>query len=375
MRIAILLLILLFVFETQGQTRIELDPSDEALLDSLCLLHLEETKSPGFAVGIVSKGKVLYTKGFGVRNLKTQAPVTEQSVFHMASVSKTFVATAIAQLVAQNKLALDDLLIDHLPYFELKDMRYKQITIRHMLTHTSGIPDVINCHWNKPVYDSTAIEDYVRNLSYRKLDFDPGSDYKYSSTAFNILADVIAKASGMPFESYMKHFILEPAGMENSTFFKPEVSDELATSPHISLLGIKKVSSVYPYSRVHAGSGTLNSNAEDMARYALTYLNKGRYGQTEVFDEATYDLITTKQRTLDKWRDIGLSWFISASSGRNPNDRGRLAHSGGDRGYSCWLGILPEKSWAMITLYNCDWRNEGSHAIFDAAYDMAERYD
>ncbi|MEP5611207.1 MAG: serine hydrolase domain-containing protein, partial [Cyclobacteriaceae bacterium] len=202
----------------------------------------------------------------------------------------------------------------------------------------------------------------------------PGMRYKYSNNAFNILADVIAKASTMSFESYMKNFILAPTGMKNSTFMKPEVPDELATSPHISLFGIKKVSKIYPYNRVHAGSGTLNSNVEDMIRYAITYLNRGTYEETEIFNDSTYKLITTKQRTLDERRDIGLSWFISSSSWRQPKDRGRIGHSGGDRGYGCYLGILPEKSWAIITLYNCDWRKIGSDAIFDAGYELASKY-
>ncbi|MEP5613103.1 MAG: serine hydrolase domain-containing protein [Cyclobacteriaceae bacterium] len=135
-KVTLILTLLIFGLDIQSQPKITLNPEDEAMLDSLCLLHLEETKSPGFAVGIVSNGKILYAKGFGVKNLKTQEPVTSKSVFHMASVSKTFVATGIAQLIAQEKIQLDDPLIKHLPYFKLKDERYKNITIRHMLTHT-----------------------------------------------------------------------------------------------------------------------------------------------------------------------------------------------------------------------------------------------
>lgn len=375
MKINLVLPFLILALEINSQPTITISPEDEALLDSLCLIHLAETQTPGFAVGIVSKGKILYAKGFGVKNLETQEPVTSKSVFHTASISKTFVATGVAQLIEKGVLQLDDLLTKHLPYFKLKDDRYKNITIRHMLTHSSGIPDVTNYYWNNPEYDSTALEEYVRDLKNKRLNFEPGTDYKYSNTAFDILGDVIAKASGISFESYMKKYILAPAEMENSTFMKPEVLDELATSPHIKVFGTKKVSDIYPYNRVHAPSSTLNSNVEDMLRYAITYLNRGTYNGTKVFEGTSYGLITTKQRRLDERRDIGLSWFISASSWRHPNDRERLSHSGGDRGYSSWLGILPKKSWAMITLYNCDWRTQGSHAIFDAAYELATKYE
>ncbi|MEL7002056.1 MAG: serine hydrolase domain-containing protein, partial [Bacteroidota bacterium] len=355
------LLILILASFNYGQAQyIQLTPADKNLLDSLAEQHWKDTAAPGMAVGIVSNGKILYAQGFGVKNMKTQEPVTIQSVFHMASVSKTFVATALAKLTSEGKLELDDLLIDHLPYFKLKDERYRQITIRHMLTHKSGIPDVNNYHWSKPKYHATAIEEYVKGLKNKKLDFAPGTQYAYSNTAFNILADVISKVSGMPFEEYMKDNILLPAGMKNSTFYKPDVPEELTTSPHIKGVLGKQVSGIYPYSRIHAGSGTLNSNVEDMMKYAMTYLNKGSIDNTTIFDSTAYRLLTTP--TDITWgREIGLSWFIT----NNDIFDGRLDHSGGDRGYTCWLGILPQKSWSMVVLYNAGWRLPNSDALFE----------
>ena len=130
------LIVLLSMHLAHAQQQISLLPEDEALLDSLCEAHQVETKIPGIAIGIVSKGKILYAKGFGVRSVDSGRPVTITSVFHLASISKTFVATGVAQLVAEGKIRLEDPVTTYLPYFEMANPRYKDITIKHLLTHS-----------------------------------------------------------------------------------------------------------------------------------------------------------------------------------------------------------------------------------------------
>jgi CubicO group peptidase (beta-lactamase class C family) len=110
---------------------------------------LEEQKIPGFAIGVVKDGRLVYARGFGLMKIGDPGrPVTPQTLFHMASITKPFVATAIMQLVEHGKLDLDDPVIKHVPYFRLKDLRYKEITVRQMVTHTSGMPDVTNYYWD-----------------------------------------------------------------------------------------------------------------------------------------------------------------------------------------------------------------------------------
>ena len=124
---------------------------------------------PGVAVGIVKDNKIIYAKTFGYLNTETKEPVTLTSLFHMASVSKPFVATAIMQLVEQNKMHLDSTVVSYLPYFKLDDDQYKNITIKQMLNHVSGMPDVQDYEWYKPVYDEGALEQYVRSISSKKM--------------------------------------------------------------------------------------------------------------------------------------------------------------------------------------------------------------
>lgn len=90
-------------------------------------------------------------------NIETQEPVTETTIFHMASISKPFVATGIMQLVEQGKLCLSDTVVQHLPYFKVKGEGYETITIKEMLSHISGMPDVSDYEWDKPQYDDAAL--------------------------------------------------------------------------------------------------------------------------------------------------------------------------------------------------------------------------
>jgi CubicO group peptidase (beta-lactamase class C family) len=128
-----------------------------------------------------------------------------------------FVATAIMQLVEHGKLDLDDPVIKFVPYFRLKDLRYKEITVRQMVTHTSGMPDVMNYYWDKPEYDDGALERYVRSLGDKTLRWAPGKEFRYSNMAFEVLGDLVAKISGKSFDDYVAENILKPVGMKSST--------------------------------------------------------------------------------------------------------------------------------------------------------------
>ena len=355
-----------------AQEYITLQPSDEAWMDSILQEHLTASKLPGMAIGIVGNGQILYAKGFGTKKLGTEDPVTAQSNFHMASVSKTFVATGVAQLVKQGEIQLDDPVTKYLPYFKLRDPRYKEITIQQLITHTSGVPDAHGYHWGRPKHDPSALENYVRRLKKRGLNFAPGTKFKYSNNGFEVLGDVIAKASGMSFEDYMKKHILKPIGMDNSSFIRKEISPALATTPHVKRLK-RKVSKIYPYNREHGPSSTLNSNVEDMLKYAITYLNQGSFNGVSVFDTATYQLITKEHRDISDSFHIGLSWFMNPS--RWNKEWKMYHHSGEDTGYQSFLGIIPEKSWAIVILYNADWNVSNRRAVFKAAYELAEKYE
>ena len=178
--------------------------------------YMNAAKKMGFNgnVLIARKGKVFYQQAFGYRNLETKEPLDNNSVFTIASVSKQFTAAAVLLLIEQHKLALNDSLRQYFP-----ELPYHGITIREMLTHTSGLPEYflfMGKYWN---HDKIAHNsDLIRLLSEKgpPLLFQPGSRYHYSNTAYVLLASIVEKASGRSFKQFVADNIFKPLGMRRS---------------------------------------------------------------------------------------------------------------------------------------------------------------
>ena len=327
--------------ETNSRFKEQLEPMIEQAL--------KQANIPGFAIAVVQNQKIVYATGFGVKNLTNKnEKITPQSLFHMASITKPFVATSIMQLWEQGKIDLDAPLTKYLPYFRMKDERYKTITIRQMLSHVSGMPDVEDYEWDKPQYDNGALERYVRSLTDLSLIAAPGTMFRYSNMAYEILGDVIAKVSGESFEDYVKHHILEPLGMKSSTLLVKQADQKLLTSPHVLDESYEPiVSRVFPYNRMHSPSSTLYSNVLDMARWAIANMNRGELDGKRILKASTYDLMW--KPAGDKWRNIGISWFLGARR-ENPT----VGHSGGDTGFRSNLLMIPDKGVAVVMMSNYD---------------------
>jgi CubicO group peptidase (beta-lactamase class C family) len=156
----------------------------EKELDSVLQEIMARWDIPGLAVGLVQGNETVYARGFGVQSLETQTPVTLDSIFCTASVSKCFVATAVIQLAERGKIDLDAPLIQYLPYFRMDDERYRQVIIRQILSHTSGMPDMDENEYDDfvshPEWDDGAAERYVRGLKDKKLIADSNSKFEKS---------------------------------------------------------------------------------------------------------------------------------------------------------------------------------------------------
>ncbi|MCE5206865.1 MAG: class A beta-lactamase-related serine hydrolase [Chloroflexi bacterium] len=310
---------------------------------------------PGMAVGLVQGDQVVYAEGFGVQSLETQKPVTLDSVFCTASVSKCFTATAVMQLAERGKINLDAPVIQYLPYFELDDERYRQITIRQMLCHTSGMPDLDETEYDEmmehPERDEGAAERWVRGLKTRKLVANPGEQFYYSNIAYNVLGDMLARVSGKSFETAMQEQILIPSGMLNSTFLLADVQPGLLAVPHLRSPEMI-VNPVYPYHRADAPASFLHSTVEDMCHWAITSLNRGRYGRQNILSPAGYDrmwstVVGRGGSSPGIYEDMGLGWTLGHFKGVRT-----VSHGGMGFGWTDFLLILPEKNRAAVILCN-----------------------
>jgi CubicO group peptidase (beta-lactamase class C family) len=359
-RSAIAIVLLILVGGVKAQ-----DKSDrfKAQLEPVIKQVMEQANMPGFAIAVVENQRIVYSAGFGLRNLNSKEPMSVSSLFHMASITKPFVATSLMQLWEQGKIDLDSPVVKYLPYFRLADARYKHITVRQMLSHISGMPDVRDYEWDKPQYDDGALERFVRSLGDRSLIAEPGAKMQYSNMAFEVLGDVIAKVSGMSFEDYVKRNILEPLGMKSSTLLVRQADPALLTSPHVQSATYEvEVSKVFPYNRMHSPSSTLYSNVLEMSRWSMANLNRGELDGKRILKASTYDLMW--KPAGEPFPQVGISWFLNKY-----REHAVVTHSGGDTGFVSNLVLLPEKRIAVVMMSNYD--RAPLRAITNAALDVA----
>src|SRR4030095_16817397 len=172
---------------------------------------------PGGAVLIAKDGKIIYEKGFGIEDINTKKQIGTNTLFNVGSISKTFVAFGILQLAKENKLSIDDDIYKYFPDFKDSSIA-KKIKIHHLLTHSSGLPDIRNVQGDSLFFLTAKDEENWAPIKKAdSLEFEPGERFNYSNPAFNGLALIIEKVSGMKWQDYIKKNIMEPAGMKTST--------------------------------------------------------------------------------------------------------------------------------------------------------------
>jgi len=328
----------------------------EQAIDSYVTNYLAQSQVTGLAIAVVRDGELLYAKGFGMQNVATGQPVTQQTLFHLASICKTFVGTAIMQLKEAGKLYLDDPIVKHLPYFRVDDPRSDQLTIRHLLTHTSGLPhpDDAEYAYTQPQFEDDALERYVRSLATRPLVTIPLGQTSYSDIAYSVLGDLIAKVAGTSFEDYMRRHILDPLGMTQTTLMAPREAD-----PALLATGYPRDDdgtihpAPYPYNRIHIPSGCIASNVLEMTRYGLAHLNQGTLTGQRILSAESYAemwQVAVRDVRAEEFEDIALGWWVSREW-----DEFVVQHSGADEGFVGHFGLWTESRVAIVVLCNSSW--------------------
>jgi CubicO group peptidase (beta-lactamase class C family) len=191
-------------------------------------------------------------------------------------------------------------------------------------------------------------------MSSEKLLWAPGTDWKYSNMAFDVLGDLIAKVSGLSFEEYMRINILEPIGMVNSSFIYPKIDKKLRTTGHTG--DPARISAIYPYNRRHAPSSTLNSSVAEMTRWMLVNLNWGELDGRRILRDESYDLLWTA--TTD--HDIGLGWFIYEEAGI-----WEVSHGGSDLGFRSYIMLSPDEGIGIVMASNWQLTDADNEIVYD----------
>lgn len=301
---------------------------------------------PGGAVLIAKDGKIIYEKGFGIEDINTKKPIDNNTLFNVGSISKTFVAFGILQLAKENKLSIDDDIYKYFPDFKDSSIA-KKIKIHHLLTHSSGLPDIRNVSGDSVFYLTAKDEENWAPIKKTdSLEFQPGEKFQYSNPAFNGLALIIEKVTGMKWQDYIKKNIMEPAGMKTSTITDGPYPESGVSHGYL-FDGKNYFEKDYGEEPTFAaaGNGGVWSSVNELWKYEQAI-------QKDIFLDSAW---TKRSRTVyefSNWKDsvppfIGLCWFITKT-----NSEGMIGHTGSQGGFRADYVWLPEKKIFYVILCN-----------------------
>lgn len=334
---------------------------------------------PGMAVAVVEDGQMVYARGFGVRKLGSEAPVDENTVFGVASLTKAMTAAALAMLVDEGKLNWNDRVRDHLPWFELSDPWVSdQVTINDLLSHQVGIGRMTGNRLRfMPARDPKTIMAFIKNQP-----FEAGfrSQYVYSNMMYMLAGLVLEEVSGMSWDDFMAERLFQPLGMSSaSTSIKKITEQDNAAWPHQEINEVVEVITRRNFDNV-GPAASVNASVSDMARWMILLTDTpGVFmGQELISEKSMKDMFQPRQAFAidDPYTgDItayGYGWGLRYYEGV------RIAqHSGATDGMTSFLVIVPGKKLGIIVVSNlfCTFRPAVMNYILDAMLGIEREKD
>lgn len=330
---------------------------------------------PGLVIGVycgnADAGEDSFCEARGYSDFISRVPLRANDIFHCASVSKLFTGTCIMKLVEAEIIDLDDRLLDLLPDLPIADSRCEGITLRHMLTHTSGLGDCADYHWDTPLFGEDALADYVYSdeVCKQPMVWEAGNGFRYSNVAYEILGHIVSvysnrmpaqNGSRLSYEAFVAENCLKPANMASSTMktYKRQGwhsdtskwNDNNMAFPHAKDAdrSIQRVKH-YPYTRQHAPSSTLTSTVADLLQWGRAHLAGARGEAHNIFADADiYKTIWAPYAVIpNNGEEIGLSWFIRKQLGHT-----LYGHEGSDDGFRSSFWICPDLDTVTVVLSN-----------------------
>lgn len=352
-----LLLTILLLFQAQPAHA----DTSQTEIDAYIEEQMRELGIPGLAIAIVRDDQIAYLRGYGTAGAGKR-PVTPQTPFLIASMSKSITALGVMQLVEDGKLRLDAPVQEYLPWFRTADgLASSQITIRQLLYQTSGFSELEGYKRNLERGEADrALEESVRSLRRSSLNAPPGERFEYSNTNYDILGLLIQTASGMPYEAYIEQKIFVPLKMNNSFTSLKEARAGGVSSGYVSFFGMTvEYDRFMPYSRTVTPSAGLFASAEDMAHYLIAHLNDGRSpdGATILSPQGMTELHTPGAQ-IGEQVNYAMGWaifpFPQAAAVSNPGDPvpNGISHGGEWANFKSLMVMVPEQALGVVVLMN-----------------------
>jgi len=323
------------------------------LAESYISQHIAENKIPGIAACVVKGDQIVWSGAKGYANMEREIPMDTEMVMNIASISKTFTATAVMQLWEQGRIGLDDDINDYLPVSIRNPYHPDQsITLFQLLTHTSSIVD-------GKFYDASysdgdpqiSLEDWIRGYLlpggsyYDDLQnfsvAEPGSQHDYSNVGYGLLGYLVEQISGMPFNLYCQKNILSPLGMKQSGWFLHEVDTNRHITPYEFEEGQNKALNLYSFPNYP--DGLLRTSVNDLSKFLTAIINGGSYEDATILKKSTLKKMLKLQ--LDGDPGQGLCWHLIPFESM-------WGHSGGDPGVATYMYFSPGTKIGVIAFQN-----------------------
>ncbi len=324
---------------------------------------------PGAAVLLIKNGKVIFSEGFGYRDIEKKLSVNSKTVFPIASCTKTFTPFSVGLLVDEGKVAWDTPIREYYPELMMYDKYVTEhITLRDVLCHRSGFPR----HDRVWMYAGLSRDDLMSRLRYLQPNHGFREVFQYNNIVYSIAGPVVEKVSGMKWENFVKERVFKPLGMKNSSLY---IADIKKTGNHALPYvlrkdgpDVKKARSLkysvrqipfHPYNTTGPAS-CINSNIEDMAKWIMVHINEGSNGKTQLISRGTLKETHSPQMAIPTEGEFepfvceatptisyGLGWVIQPFNGRM-----MLNHSGGVDGFSTLISFMPKEKAGVVVLTN-----------------------
>jgi CubicO group peptidase (beta-lactamase class C family) len=353
----------------QGPT----DPAElEAFLDVLLAEQMEEYQIAGAAVSVVKDGKLFFTKGYGYADLENGVAVDpQQTIFAIGSVGKLFTWTAVMQLAEQGKLDLDADINTYLD-FRIPDTYPRPITLKHLLSHTSGFENRLLGSAVSNANDLVPAREWLVSHMHARVR-PPGEVSGYSNYNAMLAGYIVARVSGQPYDQYIQEHILNPLGMGHTTAQSPLPPDlrPFASEGYMYENGAFQALPEYIAQPAGLPSGTHRGSVTDLARFMIAHLQNGRYGDASIPEARILKETTARQMHSTLYtpdpRLMGAAYgFFEISN----NGQRTLGHSGEYPPFNSLLLLLPDQDLGIFVVYNSTGGGEltNQHLGFQRAF-------
>ena len=316
-------------------------PTDAELadLDAQIQAYMDENNIPGGLVAVSSNGTLIHQQAYGMANVELSVPVNGETVFEIGSISKQFVAAAVMLLVQEDKLGLEDTIHQHLQGLPSE---WLGVTVRQLLTHTSGIPDYEEIA-SYDVYGSRLTsEDVIKIAHSRPMDFEPGTGWYYSNTGYYLLSLIVERIEGQPLGEILESRIFDPLDMTQTRMTDPEaIIPNRASGYWVNKAG-KLINRRATETSSTLGAGGILSSASDLAKW-----DKSLYGDQLLTAESKAAMWAPTVLSDGRRVEYGFGWNVDPYAGLTSQ-----RHSGQVAGFVAKFGRFPDQEAAIIVFMN-----------------------